>query len=144
MSHMKLLWEGLYPGFPEWEFPLHGVWGNLAEMWMAGLVWTPRLGVPRVPSAGSWERSRFANAVGSYTPAQGDGWGLPRPRQTQSPPGDPWTCMSRPLNYNILTLINFYGENLFIVPKETNSRNRKEGLIIKVINRKFNDISNPV
>ena len=96
----RVMWEGLYPGLPEWEFPLHGVWGKLAELWMAGLVWTPRLGVPRVPSAGSWERSRFAIAVGSYTPAQGDGWGLPRPRQTQSHPGDPWTCMSRPLNYN--------------------------------------------
>ena len=41
-------------------------------------------------SAGSWERSRYAIAVGSYTPAQGDGRGLPRPRQIPSPPGGPW------------------------------------------------------
>ena len=90
-SHVKLLWECLCPGFHEWGFPLHGVWGNLAELCWEGLVWTPRRAFPRIPSAGSWERSRFAIADGSYTPAQGDGRGLPRPRQIQSPPGDPWT-----------------------------------------------------
>ena len=82
--------------FHEGEFPLHWVWGKLAELWQAGLVWTPRLGVPQIPSAGPWERSRYATAVESYTPAQGDGRGLPRPRQIPSPPGDPWTCLSRP------------------------------------------------
>jgi len=126
-SRVKLLWEGLYPGFPEWEFPLHGVWGNLAELYWEGLVWTPRRAFPRIPSAGSWERSRFAIADGSYTPAQGDGRGLPRPRQIQSPPGGPWTCLIRPLNHNkFLTLINFNGENLFIIAKETNNQNGRK------------------
>jgi len=109
---------------PVWEFPLHGAWGNLAEWWWIGLVWTPRRAFPRIPSAGSWERSHCATEVGSYTPAQGEGRGLPRPRQIQSPPGVPWTLLIRPLNYSklqsILTLINFYGENLFIIAKETN------------------------
>ena len=72
-SRVKLLWECLYPGFPEWEFPLHGVWGNLAELYWEGLVWTPRRAFPRIPSAGSWERSRFAIADGSYTPSRGTG-----------------------------------------------------------------------
>ena len=74
----------------EWDFPLHWVWGKLAELRQAGLVWTPRLGVPQIPSAGPWERSRYAIAVESYTPTQGDGRGLPRPRQIPSPPGGPW------------------------------------------------------
>ena len=34
-------------------------------------------------------RDRGRTAVGSYTPAQGDRRGLPRPRQIPSPPGDP-------------------------------------------------------
>ena len=80
-------WECLH----EWDFPLHWGWGKLAKLWLAGLVWTPRLGVPQIPSAGSWERSRYAIAVESYTPTQGDGRGLPRPRQIPSPPGGPWT-----------------------------------------------------
>ena len=29
-SYVKLLWECLCPGFHEWGFPLHGVWGDLA------------------------------------------------------------------------------------------------------------------
>jgi len=45
----------------------------LAELWWEGLVWTPRRAFPRIPSAGSWEQSRYAITVGSYTPAQGDG-----------------------------------------------------------------------
>ena len=57
------------------------------------------VGVPQIPSAGSWERSRYAIAVGSYTPTQGDGRGLPRPRQIPSPPGGPWmNFLIRPLN----------------------------------------------
>ena len=77
-SRGKLLWC-LFRRFheweclPEWDFPLHWGWGKLAELWLAGLVWTPRLRVPQIPSAGSWERSRYAIAVESYTPAQGDG-----------------------------------------------------------------------
>ena len=44
----------LCPGFHEWEFPLHGVWGNLAELYWGDLVRTPRRAFPRIPSAGSW------------------------------------------------------------------------------------------
>ena len=45
----------------------------------------------------------------------------------------------------ILTLINFYGENLFIISKETNNQNEKEGLIAKSDQiGNFNDNSNPV
>ena len=92
-SRGKLLWC-LFRRFheweclPEWDFPLHWGWGKLAELWLAGLVWTPRLGVPQIPSAGSWGQStRSATATGSYTPIQGDGRGLPRP--TPKPPGYP-------------------------------------------------------
>ena len=88
-SRVKLF-RSLFQCFHVWEFPLHGVWGNLAELWWEGLVWTPRRAFPQIPSAGSWGRSRYAIAVGSYTPAQGNGRGLPRPRQIPSPPGDPW------------------------------------------------------
>ena len=77
-------------GFPA---PLGvGEIGGVIWLALAGLVWTPRLGVPQIPSAGSWERSRYAIAVESYTPTQRGGRGLPRPRQIPSPPGGPWTC----------------------------------------------------
>ena len=77
-----LLWKCVFACFRsdvcvfhyhEWDFPLHGVWGNLAELRWEGLVWTPRWVFPQIPSAGSWERSRYAIAVESYTPTQGDG-----------------------------------------------------------------------
>ena len=58
--------------------PAPRVWGNLAELWWEGLVWTPRRAFPQIPSAGSWKRSRYAIAVGSYTP-------IPRPRGTGGP-----------------------------------------------------------
>ena len=59
------LWEIIVGMFHVWEFPLHGVWGYLAELWWEGLVWTPRRTFPRIPSAGSWERSCYAIAVGT-------------------------------------------------------------------------------
>ena len=138
LSHMKLLWEGLYPGFPEWEFPLHGVWGNLAELCWEGLVWTPRRAFPQIPSAGSWERSRYAIAVESYTPTQGDGRGLPRPRQIQSPPGGPWTCADQTVSYSkFLNLINFMARIYLLFPRRRMTNKEKEGLIVEVIKRTF-------
>ena len=82
-------WVGMFTGM---GFPAPLSVGEIG----GGLVWTPRLGVPQIPSAGSWERLRYAIAVESYTPTQGDGRGLPRPRQIPSPPGGPW--MNKNLN----------------------------------------------
>ena len=62
--------------------------GEFGEVMVGRSSVDPAPGVSTDPKR--WERSRYAIAVGSYTPAQGDGRGLPRPRQIPSPPGGPW------------------------------------------------------
>ena len=97
----------------------------------------PAPGISTDPKRRFLGRSRYAIAVGSYTPAQGDGRGLPRPRQIPSPPGGPWTCTDQTVSYNkFLNLINFM-ERIYLFSKETNDQKGKEGLIVKVIKRKF-------
>ena len=91
----------LFQCFHVWEFPLHGVWGDLAELWWEGLVWTPRRAFPQIPSAGSWERSRYAIAVGSYTPAQGDPGRAGTSEAEADPKPSGWSMdefLIRPLN----------------------------------------------
>ena len=41
----------------EWDFPLHWGWGKLAELWLAGLVWTP------TPWSSTDPKRRFLGAV---------------------------------------------------------------------------------
>ena len=66
------LWEiiSVFMSVFPWEFPLHGVWGNLAELWWEGLVWTPRRAFPQIPSPGSGRATRSRSEV------------IPRPRGT--------------------------------------------------------------
>ena len=65
-----------------------------------GGVMLGRSSVDPAPGVSTDPKRRFLGAVGSYTPAQGDGRGLPRPRQIPSPPGDPWTCVDQTVSYN--------------------------------------------
>ena len=65
----------------------------------SSVVWTPRRAFPQIPSAGSWERSRYAIAVGSYTPAQGGRAGTSEAEGDPKPSG--WSMdefLIRPLD----------------------------------------------
>ena len=127
----------LFQCFHVCEFPLHGVWGNLAELWWEGLVWTRagRFHRSQAPVLGSGRATRSRSKV---IPRPRGGRGLPRPRQIPSPPGGPWTCADQTVSYNkFLNLINFMARICLLFPRRRMTQKEKEGLIVKVINRKF-------